>query len=216
MSYYNYCLIKPVEIYQKISNFPLHTLTIFLIMLTGFVICFSGYRFVHWIIGLCGFLIVFSCSFLILEVYVINSLFLTLIVSCLLGLSGGAFAIFFYKSGIFLLGVLGGCSFGIVVLSVINNPVILILLGITGGIFSLFIEKIVVVISTSSVGSLVIVWAMVRLFEFLGILSITPEFEPSYFKMVCLLTWFVLGLLGCAVQYKYFQIKQQKRNKVSK
>ncbi len=80
-----------------------------------------------------------------------------------------------------------------------------------GGIFSLFIEKIVIVIATASIGSLVSVWAMVRLFEFFDILSITPDFEPSYFRIVCVLTWLGLGLLGCSIQYKYTQIKQRKK-----
>ncbi len=213
MSYYNYCLTKPVEIYQKILDFPIHVSAIFLIMLVGFLICFSGYRLVHFIIALCGFLIIFSSSFLLLGAYIIHSLTLILIISSLLGLLGGAFAVFLYKSGIFLLGVLGGFSFGVVVLSVMNNSIILILLGITGGILSLFIEKIVIVIATASIGSLVSVWAMVRLFEFSNILSITPDFEPSYFRIVCVLTWLGLGLLGCSVQYKYAQITKQRKRK---
>ncbi|MGC9054908.1 MAG: hypothetical protein ACP5KS_13615, partial [Candidatus Hydrogenedens sp.] len=81
--------------------------------------------------------------------------------------------------------------------------------GIFGGVLSFLIEKIVIVVATSSIGSLIIVWAMVRLLELIGILSITTDFEPSYFRMVSMLTWFGLGLLGCAVQYKYLQLKRR-------
>jgi len=212
VSYLNFCLIKPVGIFQQILNFPIHLSTIFLVMLLGFLICFTGYRIVYWIIGLCGFCILSSSSFLLLEGYATHLFPLTIALSFFLGILGSLFAIFFYKSGIFLLGVIGGFSFGIVLLPVMNIPIILLISGILGGILSFVIEKIIIVVATSSIGSLIVVWAIVRLLELIGILSITPDFEPSYFRMISMLTWLGLGLLGCAIQYKYSKSTPKKRN----
>ncbi len=184
-------------------------------MLIGSLICFLGYRLIYLIIGLCGFIVVTSSSFLLLGGYTTHIFPFTIILSLFLGLIGGILAIFFYKSGVFLLGVIGGFSFGIITLPVINTPIILLLLGIAGGFLSLVVEKILIIIATASIGSLVIVWALVRLFEFIDILKITPDFEPSYFQMVCILTWLGLTLIGFAVQYKYSKVKIRKRKTTS-
>ncbi len=197
--------------FQQIQNFPIHVSAILLIILVGLVICFAGYRVVYWIIGLCGFGIVSSGSFLLLGGYATHFFPLTIALSFFLGILGSLFAIFFYRSGIFLLGVVGGFSFGIVLLPVMGNPIILLLSGILGGILSFVIEKIIIVVATASIGSLIVVWAMLRFFELMGILSITPDFEPSYFRMLSMLTWLGLGLLGCAVQYKYSKSTHKKK-----
>lgn len=212
MSYFNFCLIKPADIFQQIMNSPIHVSTIFFMIILGFLMCFAGYRLVYCIIGLCGFCIVSSASFLLWGGYAIQFFPLTIALSFFLGLLGSFLAIFFYRSGVFLLGVIGGFSFGIVLSPVISNPIILLTLGILGGVLSFVIEKIIIVVATSSIGALVVVWAMVRLLELIGILSITPDFEPSYFRMVSMLTWLGLGLLGCAVQYKYSKSTTKKRN----
>ncbi|MGC9053478.1 MAG: DUF4203 domain-containing protein, partial [Candidatus Hydrogenedens sp.] len=123
MSYF--CLIKPVDIYQQILNYPIHMSAILFIIVLGFLMCFTGYRLIYWIIGLLGFGILSSASFLFLGGYMMHFFPLTIALSLLLGIIGSLLAILFYKSGIFLLGMIGGFSFGIILLPVMNNPIIL-------------------------------------------------------------------------------------------
>lgn len=235
MASISFCLLSPIEIYQKIAllfifgmNFgdydliemydkivqlPIYISIILLIMALGFVVVFFGYQLTHFIIGLCGFLVMFSSSFLLLGGYWVHAFPIVILISILMGLIGSAFAIFFYKTGVFLLGVLGGFSLGMMVLPIVNNPLILLALGIIGGCLSFLVEKAVLIISTASIGSLVVVWGLVRILEYLQILSISSHFEPSYFRWVCLLSWLGLGILGCAVQYKYDTKKRKRKQK---
>ncbi len=209
MNYLSFSLLRPVDIYQKVLQFPIDISAILLIMLVGLLICIAGYRLIYLTMGLCGFIILFSSSLLFLSALIPHLFPLILILSISLGIGGGVSAIFFYRSGIFLLGVLGGFSFGIVIIPVLNSPIIMILLGVAGGVLSLIVEKIALIISTASIGSLVFVWSLVRILEFIEVLSISPDFEPSYIRMVCMLTWFGFTLLGCAIQYKYIKKRRK-------
>ncbi len=127
MNYLSFSLLRPVDIYQKVLQFPIDISAILLIMLVGLLICIAGYHLIYLTIGLCGFIILFSSSLLFLSALIPHLFPLILILSISLGIGGGVSAIFFYRSGIFLLGVLGGFSFGIVIIPVLNSPIIMIL-----------------------------------------------------------------------------------------
>ncbi|HOV33093.1 MAG TPA: DUF4203 domain-containing protein [Candidatus Hydrogenedens sp.] len=185
----------------------------FLIMCMGFLSCFFGYSLVYIIIGLCGFFTVAFSSLLSFGFFLIDLTPVVIVVSFVLGLLGVAIAVFFFKLGIFILGVLGGYALGLILLPVINNPLLLFLIGLAGGFLSFIVEKIVIITATAVIGSLVIVWSIVRLIELWGVIAITPEFEPSYIQMLCMLAWFGFTALGSAFQYKNLQIKIQRGKK---
>jgi len=196
---------------ETLLNYPVHISVLFSVMCMGLLSCFLGYSLVYLIIGLCGFFVAASSSLLSFGTFLINLNTFVIIISFLLGLLGGAFAVFFFKIGIFILGVLGGYTIGLILLPVMNDPLLLFLMGVAGGLLSFVIEKVVIITATAAIGSLVIVWSIVRMTELLGIITITPEFEPSYIQMLCMLAWLGFTALGCASQYKNLRIKSQKK-----
>lgn len=198
---------------QTLLNYPVHIFIIFLLMCMGSLICFFGYTLVYVIIGLCGFFVVALSSLLSFGIFLISYTPIVIFVSFILGLLGVVIAVLSFKLGIFILGVLGGYVIGLILLPVINNPLLLFLMGLVGGLLSLVMEKPVIISATAAIGSLVIVWSIVRLIELWGIITITPEFEPSYIQMLCTLAWFGFTALGCAFQYKNLRVKIQSGKK---
>ncbi|HOK09459.1 MAG TPA: DUF4203 domain-containing protein [Candidatus Hydrogenedens sp.] len=186
------------------------------IWIIGFLCCFYGYRFLYFIIGACGFVTLFLTSWLLLNTLSplpFLSIVVQLFISIIFGLVGVAISIFMYKVGVFLLGFLGAYIISFILTGLIDYSLLMVLIGCVGGVLSLVAERVVVVVATASVGSLMIVWAIVQFLEYGGIIHVGLSFEPSYVDMMSKLAWFGFSALGCSIQYKNINPQKSKSKK---
>ncbi len=175
---------------------------LFIGLLFGNLICFSGYRFVYILLSASGFFIGLTSAILVLSAIPNLSTEWIIAIAVVFGIIGSGISIFLLKSGIFILGVIGGVSLSIILKPVITNPLAVILFGILGGVSALIVEKPVIIFTTASLGGILIFWSVLHIIELLNWVKITSDFDPTYFHLISGLAWFGLTILGSAIQFR--------------
>jgi len=177
--------------------------TLIVLLLVGSLICFSGYRFVYIVLGMCGLLSGFTSALLVIGAMSNLSIEWIIIIASVFGIIGLLVSIFLFKLGIFILGVIGGISLSIVLTPIMDAPIVVVLFSMLGGIFALILEKPVIIFSTASIGSMLIFLAVLHIIELLDWVRITSDFDPKYFHLISGLVWLGLTVLGSAIQFRY-------------
>ncbi len=172
------------------------------LLLMGILICFSGYRFLYLILGVSGFLVAFLSAILVFGAIPDISIEWVITIAIVFGMVGVGVSLFLFKSGIFMLGVIGGVSISIILMPIVDTPLAVILFGIIGGICGLIVEKPIIIFSTASLGGILIFWSAIHLAELLNWVRISSDFDPTYFHLISGLTWLGLTILGMAIQFR--------------
>lgn len=168
----------------------------------GILICFSGYRFIYLILGVSGFLVGLFSAILVFSAIPDVSIEWVITIAVVFGMVGLGISLFLLKSGIFMLGAIGGVSLSIILKPIVDTPLVVILFGITGGVCGLIVEKPIIIFSTASLGGILIFWSAIHLAELLNWVRISSDFEPTYFHLIFGLTWLGLTILGMAIQFR--------------
>ncbi|MBN1163162.1 MAG: TMEM198/TM7SF3 family protein [Candidatus Krumholzibacteriota bacterium] len=178
----------------------------------GIVSCFWGYRIFKIVLGIFGF---------ILGAYLAGTAgvhftggwgLIALSMGLVGGLIGGALVTVLYFAGVFLVGSLSGWVIGALLLGCVFpglNLVFLVILALAGGILALVFQKMLLIISTSFLGS----WYLISGAYFFMGSGYTPLIifnypfcvtvaggEANYLMVLC---WLALGLAGVIFQYRY-------------
>lgn len=142
------------------------------------------------------------------------------------GIAGGAIgsvvAIGLYMVGVFLIGALGGVVIVTISSGLMNNEAsgVLIAIGaIIGGVAGIILQKMIIIFSTSFVGSWSLVVGAVSVFyEPINPMKIITDTGTAmgqakiYFALFWF--WLVLGIVGVFVQYKIVKpIKKEEEDK---
>lgn len=197
-------------------------------ILFGLLECFYGYRIFESVIILIGFIggAVATVAFLGLVGLMSGGSggggadgIIILIFGFFGGALGGTLALYFYKAGVFMSGFIlsaGLAIMGFLAAQMAPQEIVVLIAGIIGGIIALKLEKLIIIISTSFLGGLIIV---------LGVACfITPGDLPSSFDgamklfenylLAIGIGWLLLG--GVGIFYQYRSGARRQPQKVSK
>jgi len=191
-------LSMPPELAAWATSTP--TVALLLVAALGAVYCFVGYRALRLILALLGFLLAGPVAALIVGV-ISGGHGPAAGIAFLIGGFCGAMALaFLYKSGIFLLGMLGGAALAA---SVMPEPGELwhigavLGAGIVGGLLAVWVERPALRVATAALGALLMTHAAHALYAG-GDLD-TPSRIAS--QPVLLAVWAVLAVMGLMVQF---------------
>lgn len=190
--------------YQEWMNQFFQENTAFVVIfIIGCFFCLFGYRLFYITIFVSSFSLFSIAIFFLLSILTNNEhTQVVLIVSFCIGLLCAILSLFLVKLGIFLIGLIAGCSIGFVFSPVFDNPVIPLVFGIVGGLFTLFLEKPMLILATASTGALLIFWAVLQVLHTSKIIDINVEINPTYFYLICGFWWASFTALGSAFQYR--------------
>ena len=170
----------------------------------GTLYCFLGYRTAKFVIGMTGFLIAGVVASLVVGVLTEGHL-ISIGVGALIGGASGAMALFFlYRTGVFLLGLLGTTLAAYNVLTERPEtwiPFAILGLGVLGGLIALLIERPVVTLATAAIGAWLVVSGVAYFLlgsTFLGDYGETLESNEA---TVLLVAWGLLACLGVFAQF---------------
>ncbi len=170
----------------------------------GTLYCFLGYRTAKFVIGMTGFLIAGAVASILVGILTEGHL-VSVGVGALIGGLSGAMALFFlYRTGVFLLGLLGATLAAYNVLAERPEtwiPFAILGLGVLGGLISLLIERPVVTLATAAIGAWLVVSGVAYFLlgsTFLGDYGKTLESNEA---TVLLVAWCVLACLGVFAQF---------------
>ncbi len=174
------------------------------VVAVGTLYCFLGYRTLRFVIGLTGFLLAGSVAGA-LAIWLSRGHEIATLISFAIGGICGAFALFFlYRTGVFLVGLLGAA---LVANNILDNtgetwvPLAVMGLGAVGGLIALILEKPVMLVATSVLGGWMLVSAGVFFIEGGEDLEIIRETLRSDEKRLLMLgAWLALSILGIVSQ----------------
>lgn len=176
------------------------TVALLLVAALGAVYCFVGYRALRLVLGLLGFLLAGPVAALIVGA-ISGGHGVAALVAFLVGGFCGAMALaFLYKSGVFLLGMLGGAALAA---SAMPEPgelwhiAAVLGAGLLGGLLAVAIEQPVLRLATAALGALLMTHAAHALYAG-GDLD-SPARLAS--QPVWLGVWAMLALVGLMVQF---------------
>lgn len=171
----------------------------------GLLYCFFGYPLFRLILGLTGFLVAGTVAALLVAWlsggYVVGMLIA-------LGLGGlcGAMALFWlYRTGVFLVGVLGAALAAQNILGGRPEPWVpyaIFGVSVAGGLLALFLERPMMTLATAAIGASLAVWAMALLILATGIE--TPLSDPArsaYVPWILAGCWMALAFAGAIIQF---------------
>lgn len=170
----------------------------------GTLYCFLGYRTSKFVIGLTGFLLAGAVAALIVA-WLTHGHLISVALAALIGGVSGAMALFFlYRTGIFILGLLGAGLLASNVLSGMSEPWVpaaVLGAGLAGGLFALIAERPALTVATSAIGAWMVVAGMAYFLwgsDWFG--DIGVKADPEYDPWLVLTAWAVLALLGLFAQ----------------
>lgn len=186
-----------------------HAVIISLISIAlGLVNVFFGYKFFKFILGIVGLITGFLAGAAIAYLIAPKDQNVMLLLGAVGGVVGGVFMFMFYKFGIFILGCLLGASAGYMAAPLLKmKPDLFIVLipAIVCGVTALFLQKVMIVISTSAMGSWSVLAGVISFFS-----KTTPqlsEFTARIAKAVTLkdivfiFIWLALAVAGASYQF---------------
>lgn len=172
-------------------------------VIIGVLQCLFGYRIFKVVLGLTGFFAGFVLAFSILQ----DGGILALVAGLIGGMIGALLMSFFYRIGVFVVGAFLGSVFGIFGLAVTgaeDGLIFLIVLSLISGLISLYVQKFMIILSTSFVGS----WIAVAGVAFLLMGAAHPLGLEHLFQSTgltfyaVLVSWLTLGIAGMAYQFR--------------
>ena len=174
------------------------------VVAVGTLYCFLGYRTMRFVIGLTGFLLAGSVAGGV-ALWLSDGHVLATLISFVIGGICGAFALYFlYRTGVFLVGMLGA---GLVANNILENtgetwvPLAVMGLGVIGGLIALIVEKPVMLVATSVLGAWMLVAAgtfFIQGGEDVEIIRETLRSEEE--RIYMLGAWLALTIIGIISQ----------------
>ncbi|MBN2546052.1 MAG: DUF4203 domain-containing protein [Spirochaetes bacterium] len=184
--------------YGKSTGF----ITGLILIMSGILLAFWGYRLKKIALLLLGFLIGALIGFYLGNIIDPKSAMLAILLALVLGIVTSLFVNFLYKASIIIIGVMLGFSMGLFISTIINvntsiTFVIAVVSAVIGGFLSIKIEKIMFIVITAYYGYL--------LFRF-GIMSINLiRFDRLFEELLS-----IAVLIGGAVLQVYEQFIYEK------
>ncbi|HOV12837.1 MAG TPA: DUF4203 domain-containing protein [Spirochaetota bacterium] len=183
------------------------------LIILGIINCFFGYKLFKILLFIIGFVFAFYLSYKLMLNFTNDKTFL-MVIGLIIGLVVGILSVFFYFSGVFLIGLLFGILVGLslnIPFDEITRVAIIIGLGVIFGILCLIFQKYIVVVFTFfTVGFLII-----HSFFYIYFLYIGKKFpieniffviqKNTTFYIIMLFFTLIFGILGILFQYKAFK-----------
>jgi hypothetical protein len=181
----------------------LSTISPVLLLVTGFVVCFFGYRLLRFTLGLAGFCVGLALGLAVAGLITGISQVLTIVIGIICGILGAVLASLLYKFGVFLLGAGAGALIAGVIVAATgwHYPMIArALAAIAGGILTLILERSLVSILSALAGAWGIVLGAFRLFGWHHVAAGSNKPPANYGLMIA--CWLVLGFIGVWIQLR--------------
>eukprot|EP01095_Lingulamoeba_sp_RSL-Kostka_P014872 TRINITY_DN664_c0_g1_i1.p1 TRINITY_DN664_c0_g1~~TRINITY_DN664_c0_g1_i1.p1 ORF type:complete len:282 (-),score=93.63 TRINITY_DN664_c0_g1_i1:1104-1949(-) len=182
----------------------------------GVVFCFAGYRFFKFCIAVFGFFLGFFVALIFFEALIVGALgasgyffYLNVVLGLLVGIVAGFLAFKFYLLSVFIVGgafgAFGSFALAAVVGLFVNEDqewivdvvffVSLVIFFLICGFIAIKIQKLMIIIGSSFIGSLQICA--------LGNYGFNLFVDWDYFVIFALIGAVLLGCIGCYVQFKF-------------
>jgi hypothetical protein len=173
----------------------------------GLIDCFFGYRIFRLILSIIGFIVGASIA---MNLVTADTQLVTILVAVIGGVIGAILMNALYFIGVIIAGALLGALLAnllLVAVGIEPNALLLIIAAILGGAVALALNQLMIILSTAFSGAAAIVYGISLFipglggFDPLGALrrGTETQSEPS---LMLLLLWFILGIVGFAVQYR--------------
>ena len=170
----------------------------------GTLYCFLGYRTLRFVLGLTGFLMAGGVAATLVN-WISQGNQLSALIALFIGGMCGAFALYFlYKTGVFLLGLMGTALIAHNVLSAQPDtwiPVAVIGLAVFGGLIALLLERPVILLATAALGAWMVVSGVTYFIVGSGEPGgLTEVLESEEQRMIVIASWAVLAVAGALSQ----------------
>jgi len=199
------------DYFAELSGGEVAGLAAFILLVSGAVFCFTGYRIFKIALGVLGFFLGALLAGTIAQTFFGAGETAVIIAGAIGGAAGAVLMVVFFFAGLFFTGATLGVVLTLMIsqtLSVSFQPFVLLLSAVVGGVAGILAQRVIIVIATSLAGSWGILLGIyyflagsfVRpgwLRNFAGAKSISKE---SLALMFC---WVLMGLAGVFVQYKF-------------
>ena len=170
----------------------------------GTLYCFLGYRTLRFVLGLTGFLMAGGVAATMVN-WISQGNQLAVLIALFIGGMCGAFALYFlYRTGVFLLGLMGTALIAHNVLSAQPDtwiPVAVIGVAVLGGLVALLLERPVILLATAALGAWMVVSGVTYFIVGSGELEgLTKVLESEEQRMIMLASWAILAVAGALSQ----------------
>lgn len=173
----------------------------------GTLYCFLGYRTLRFVLGLTGFILAGSVAG-VLAGWVSEGNTIAMLISAAIGGIAGAIALsFLYKTGVFLLGLMGGTLIAHNCLSERPEawiPLVVLGIGFVGGMIALLIERPVISTATAALGAWLVVAGVLFFLGGADLIGLGETlWEPlagTENRTIVLAVWALLAFSGLAAQ----------------
>ena len=170
----------------------------------GTLYCFLGYRTLRFVLGLTGFLMAGGVAATLVN-WISQGNQLAVLIALFIGGMCGAFALYFlYRTGVFLLGLMGTALIAHNVLSAQPDtwiPVAVIGVAVLGGLVALLLERPVILLATAALGAWMVVSGVTYFIVGSGELEgLTKVLESEEQRMIILASWAILAVAGALSQ----------------
>ena len=170
----------------------------------GTLYCFLGYRTLRFVLGLTGFLMAGGVAATLVN-WISQGNQLSALIALFIGGMCGAFALYFlYKTGVFLLGLMGTALVAHNVLSAQPDtwiPLAVLGIAVAGGLFALLIERPVILLATAALGAWMVVSGVAYFIVGPSELEELPKIlESEGQRTIVLASWAVLAVAGALSQ----------------
>jgi hypothetical protein len=177
-----------------------NSLSPYLFIPAGFLVCFFGYRLLRITLGLAGFGVGFWVGTTVVHAVPGAGQVLLLVVGIVCGILGALAASLLYKVGVFLVGAGAGIVLAGILITVFawHYPVLIcVVAAVIGGLLTLLLERVLVSVLTALAGAWGVVFGVGRL---LGGQSAAGR--PPEHLWLLTAAWAVTAILGMAVQLR--------------
>ena len=179
----------------------------------GTLYCFLGYRALKLVLALTGFMMGGALAGACAGWATAGRLLPAAISAFIGGIIGGVAVLFFYRVGVFLLGLLGGAVIARTALggaSDVAASSITLGAAVFGGLMGLFLERPLVTIATSAIGA----WMVINGIAFFvigngAVDSFKIAFAKESTQTMLLVYWLILAVVGALTQFATHKPKEQ-------
>lgn len=170
----------------------------------GTLYCFLGYRTLRFVLGLTGFLMAGTVAAILVN-WISQGNELAMLIALCIGGMCGAFALYFlYRTGVFLIGLMGTALIAHIVLAAQPDtwiPLAVVGIAIIGGLFALLIERPIILLATAALGAWMVVSGVTYfIVGSSGLDELTKVLESDDQRMIVLGSWAVLAVAGALSQ----------------
>ena len=172
-----------------------------LLLVAGLIVCFFGYRLLHFTLILAGFGAGLALGFAVTRLIPGTSQVLALVIGIVCGVLGAVISTLLYKVGVFILGAAAGVLVAGIILSATgwHRPVLVIAVAALGcGILTLLFERPLVSVLTALAGVLGIVAGSYQLLGWYHVTAIAKSPPANCGYMVLALV--IVGAIGSFAQ----------------